>query len=68
MGVGKVVYTLTALFLGYVLFIAMSPLYLLTPFLSTGGSFLVLWHLYEKVSILDRFSWFKRWKRVEITL
>ncbi|WP_457750753.1 hypothetical protein [Thermococcus sp.] len=53
LGTGRILYSLTAFLLGYAVFIALSPLYLINPFLSTAFSFLVLWYLYEKISILD---------------
>ena len=67
MGLGKVLYTLSAFLLGYAVFIVMTPLYFISPFLSTGLSFLALWYLYEKVAILDRVSWLRKVERVEIT-
>ncbi|WP_456396495.1 hypothetical protein [Thermococcus sp.] len=54
LGTEKVAYTLSAFFMGYVVFALLTPLYLLNPFLSTGVSFLALWYLIEKVRILDR--------------
>jgi len=53
LGTGKVLYSLSAFLLGYAVFIALSPLYPINPFLSTGLSFLALWYLYEKVEIID---------------
>jgi len=53
LGAGKVLYSLSAFLLGYAVFIVLSPLYLVNPFLSTGLSFLALWYLYEKVEIID---------------
>ena len=54
LGVEKVSYSLLAFLLGYGVFILLTPLYLINPYLSTATSFLVLWYLYEKVSILER--------------
>ncbi|WP_297092078.1 hypothetical protein [Thermococcus sp.] len=54
LGTGKVAYTLSAFFLGYIVFALMTPLYLLNPFLSTAASFLTLWYLIERVELLDR--------------
>jgi len=53
LGVEKVVYSLLAFALGYGVFIALSPLYLLNPFISTAVSFLVLWYLYERIGVID---------------
>ncbi|WP_258084669.1 hypothetical protein [Thermococcus thermotolerans] len=54
LGTGKVAYTLSAFFMGYIVFALLTPLYLLNPFLSTGVGFLTLWYLIEKARLLDR--------------
>ncbi len=53
LGKERVTYSLLAFLLGYVVFIALSPLYLVDPYLSTALGFLVLWYLYERVGLLD---------------
>ena len=66
-GPGKVLYTLSAFLLGYAVFIIMAPLYLINPYLSTAVSFLVLWHLYERVGVLDKVEWFRKVEDVGTT-
>ena len=53
LGWEKVTYSLSAFFLGYGVFIALSPVYLINPYLSTALSFIVLWYLYDRIEVID---------------
>ncbi len=46
-------YSLLAFLLGYGVFIALSPVYLINPYLSTALSFIVLWYLYDRIEVID---------------